>query len=106
MKSLSNSSILKIHDAILFENRMYMFMTFMNGGALTQPITTRDREHFGFTEGVIKFILWKVAVGLEYLHHNNVIHRDIKSDNILLSREDNEIKICDFGYACQLTKER
>jgi len=40
------------------------------------------------------------------LHKRGIIHRDIKSDNILISKHDSSIKITDFGYSCQLTQEK
>ena len=42
---------------------------------------------------------------LKYLHSRHIIHRDIKSDNILLSH-NGDIKLGDFGYAAQLTREK
>uniref|UniRef100_A0A8R1DG46 Protein kinase domain-containing protein n=1 Tax=Caenorhabditis japonica TaxID=281687 RepID=A0A8R1DG46_CAEJA len=42
----------------------------------------------------------EIADGMDYLHQNRVIHRDLKSQNILVSAED-FIKICDFGVSCE-----
>lgn len=46
-----------------------------------------------------------IILGLEKLHENHLIHRDLKSDNILVSLEGG-VKIADFGFAAQLTKEK
>ena len=103
MKSLDHPNILKIDDAIMHEKTMYMFMEFMDGGSLTDIIINKDRKLKGFNENVAAYILYQIALGLKYLHENNIIHRDIKSDNILLKRASNDVRICDFGYAQQLT---
>ena len=57
-------------------------------------------------ENVIAFILREVLQGIASLHKRGIIHRDIKSDNILIRREDEAIKLTDFGYSCQLTQEK
>ena len=53
---------------------------------------------------MIAYILRKVLKGLLVIHKKNQIHRDLKSDNILIGT-DGRIKIGDFGHALQLTKE-
>jgi p21-activated kinase 2 len=49
--------------------------------------------------------LKRIVIGLNALHSKRQLHRDLKSDNILLSL-DGEIKIADFGFAIQLTKDK
>ena len=56
-------------------------------------------------EKVIAYILRKTVEGLLYLHSRGIVHRDIKSDNVLLNSKG-DIKLADFGYATQLTCQR
>ena len=49
-------------------------------------------------EDEIKDIFVDVVIGLEYIHSKNIIHRDIKLDNILIDEYEN-YKICDFGVS-------
>jgi serine/threonine protein kinase len=51
----------------------------------------------------IKNILFQILTGLEYLHNHSVIHRDLKSSNILVS-DDGEVKIADFGLARHVSR--
>ena len=53
-------------------------------------------------EQVIAYIIHAILSGLLCLHASHRIHRDIKSDNILLNLQG-EVKLADFGYAAQLT---
>lgn len=79
-----------------------MFIEYMKGGSLTDFIYQYERK---IPENVIAFIMKEVLVGLKSLHVKRQIHRDLKSDNILLG-SSSEIKIADFGFAIQLTKDR
>ena len=53
-------------------------------------------------EAVAKVIFRDVITGIEYLHLKNIVHRDIKLDNILVSSRDSKAKISDFSVSCQL----
>ena len=44
-------------------------------------------------------MVYKIIKCLQYLHSKNIIHRDVKPENILLNQDYSHLKICDFGFA-------
>ena len=56
------------------------------------------------SEDICKYILYKVLRGIHALNNKGIIHRDIKSENILVNK-NGQIKIADFGLSAQLTRE-
>ena len=70
-------------------------MELMDIGAMTNVILENSGN---IQEEICKYILYKVLIGLKFLHYNSILHRDIKSDNILIN-SNCEIKLADFGYA-------
>ena len=74
----------------------------MSYGSLTSFI---DAYKTKIPQGVIAYITFEILKGLGCIHSRWQIHRDLKSDNILINK-NGEVKISDFGYALQFTKEK
>ena len=74
-------------------------MEYMPGGSLTQLLMYNK-----LSEPQIAYLCRETLQALAYLHSENRIHRDIKSDNFLLGM-DGSVKLADFGFAAQLTAE-
>ena len=96
-----NDMILRCFECFDFKGRLWIFLEMMDGGALTPMLEELGGKH---SELFCKYVCYCVLQGLKYLHDRHILHRDIKSDNILVSTEG-AIKLADFGYAVQLTKE-
>lgn len=88
-------------EAYDFKQRLWIFVELMDD-ALTMYVQTL---HKTYSENIVKYVLKKSLEGLDFLHQKHIIHRDIKSDNLLMSARG-DVKLADFGYACQLTEEK
>eukprot|EP01091_Cochliopodium_minus_P006685 TRINITY_DN16693_c0_g1_i1.p1 TRINITY_DN16693_c0_g1~~TRINITY_DN16693_c0_g1_i1.p1 ORF type:complete len:469 (-),score=131.04 TRINITY_DN16693_c0_g1_i1:99-1409(-) len=97
MKTSNHPNIVHYFASYVHDDKLWVAMEYMSGGSLTQIISICK-----MTEPQIASVCRDVLRGLEYLHNQKRIHRDIKSDNILLSYFG-DIKLADFGYCAQLT---
>ncbi|GAN02398.1 ste20-like protein [Mucor ambiguus] len=96
MKRSQQKNIVNFIESYLWNGDLWVVMEYMEGGSLTDVVTCNM-----IMEGQIAAICKEVLEGLKHLHANGVIHRDIKSDNILLSMQG-DIKLTDFGFCAQL----
>jgi len=101
MKSSKHENIVNYFDSYFFDEKLWIIMEYMDRGNLANIL--QYHNEFPLTEIQIRFVTWSILNGLSYLHSNHRIHRDLKSDNILLSRSGS-VKIGDFGFAAQLTQ--
>jgi len=95
MRASRHPNIVNYIDSFLYKNDLWVVMEYMEGGSLTDVVTANL-----MTEGQIAAVSRETAQGLEHLHRHGVIHRDIKSDNVLLSMTG-DIKLSACRYlAC------
>lgn len=101
MQALSrHENIVTYIETFSHESKLYILMELMDAGSLTDILGKRVE----WSEGDIAYVCQEMLKGLAYLHMNHKMHRDIKSDNVLVDRQGN-IKLADFGFAVGITAE-
>jgi len=103
MATLTHPNIVKFIAAYKLQSELWVVMEFMGGGNLTEILELH--KHLKLTEGHIAFVMLESLKAIEYIHSLHRIHRDIKSDNILLDG-NGAVKLADFGYTVQLTEAK
>jgi serine/threonine protein kinase len=95
MSQLDNPNIVKFHGVYLNDLIFYIVMEYMPSGSLDQVL---QNQTIVLDWKRRRQIAIDIAKGLSYLHEKNILHRDLKSLNILLD-EALVAKLCDFGLA-------
>uniref|UniRef100_A0A4W2D8X1 non-specific serine/threonine protein kinase n=1 Tax=Bos indicus x Bos taurus TaxID=30522 RepID=A0A4W2D8X1_BOBOX len=85
--------------------QLWLVLELCNGGSVTELVKSLLRCNQRLDEAVISYILYGALLGLQHLHNNRIIHRDVKGNNILLTTEGG-VKLVDFGVSAQLTSTR
>nr|XP_044990291.1 serine/threonine-protein kinase PAK 4 isoform X2 [Jaculus jaculus] len=99
MRDYRHENVVEMYNSYLVGDELWVVMEFLEGGALTDIVT-----HTRMNEEQIAAVCLAVLQALSVLHAQGVIHRDIKSDSILLTH-DGRVKLSDFGFCAQVSKE-
>ncbi|XP_058879175.1 myosin-IIIa-like isoform X2 [Acipenser ruthenus] len=86
-------------------DQLWLVLELCDGGSVTDLVKGLLKRGDRMDESIIAYIVHEALMGLQHLHSNKTIHRDVKGNNILLTTEGG-IKLVDFGVSAQLTSDR
>jgi len=94
-------NLLELYDVFETCERLYIVTEYLNGGTLFEYL---EQTSFHVKEDVARSLTADVARGLQFLHENGIIHRDLKLENIMLKTEKKGFRgvIIDYGLSCFL----
>eukprot|EP00005_Dracoamoeba_jomungandri_P003072 CAMPEP_0174260378 /NCGR_PEP_ID=MMETSP0439-20130205/9674_1 /TAXON_ID=0 /ORGANISM="Stereomyxa ramosa, Strain Chinc5" /LENGTH=502 /DNA_ID=CAMNT_0015344609 /DNA_START=117 /DNA_END=1625 /DNA_ORIENTATION=+ len=105
MKSSNHPNVVQYHDSYIQGDELWVIMEYMDQGMLTEWLEQYPYGPCEMSEPEIAYICKETLKALQYIHSMHRIHRDIKSDNVLVNSEG-LVKLADFGYAAQLTMQK
>lgn len=95
----SHANIVKYFNSLVAGGEVWIVMEYCELGSLRGFIEDKDeKEGAGLDEAVVWYVAMCVLEALAFLHRRNIIHRDLKAANILVTK-DHVIKLADFGVA-------
>jgi len=96
---LNHPKIIKLKEFYETRDKLYLVQEYCAGGNLSDMIR-RERKEGGLDESRIKNIFIQLLQAVSYLHSLNIVHRDIKTENILLKeRYTDDVRLLDFGLS-------
>eukprot|EP01061_Rhynchopus_euleeides_P047033 TRINITY_DN9223_c0_g1_i1.p1 TRINITY_DN9223_c0_g1~~TRINITY_DN9223_c0_g1_i1.p1 ORF type:complete len:810 (+),score=241.63 TRINITY_DN9223_c0_g1_i1:396-2825(+) len=94
--NIKHPFIVKLHAAFQTRGRLFLLFDFLTGGELFHHVQSCPGGHL--KEDEARFYYAEVALAIAHLHENNIIHRDLKAENLVLDK-DGHCVLTDFGFA-------
>ncbi|KAK6296843.1 hypothetical protein J4Q44_G00329850 [Coregonus suidteri] len=98
MKGLNHPNIVQLFEVIETENTLYLIMEYASGGEVFDYLVSHGR----MKEKEARAKFRQIVSAVHYCHLKNIVHRDLKAENLLLDADSN-IKIADFGFSNEFT---
>ncbi|XP_070180066.1 cyclin-dependent kinase-like 4 isoform X2 [Littorina saxatilis] len=98
LKQLKHPNLVRLIEVFRRKKRLHLVFDYVDHTLLNEL----DRYPRGLPEPTVKRIVYQILLAVNFCHQYNTIHRDVKPENILITRQG-QVKLCDFGFARILT---
>ncbi|XP_048734552.1 cyclin-dependent kinase-like 1 isoform X2 [Ostrea edulis] len=98
LKQLKHPNLVNLIEVFRRKKRLHLVFEYVDHTVLNEL----DRHPKGVPETLVKRIIYQTLLAVNFCHQHNCIHRDVKPENILITRQG-QVKLCDFGFARVLT---
>lgn len=96
LKELNHPHVVKLHDVIHADRRLYLVFEYLD---LDLKKLMDGMPTFSSNHRQIKLYLYQMLSGIAYCHARRILHRDLKPQNLLIDKQNNQLKLADFGLA-------
>jgi cyclin-dependent kinase-like len=95
LRMLKHNNIVLLKEAFKRKGRLYLVFEYIEKNLLE----VLEENNAGIDPKRLRQFVYQMVKGVTFCHRNNVVHRDVKPENLLINTTDNSLKICDFGFS-------
>ncbi|CAL8111585.1 unnamed protein product [Orchesella dallaii] len=98
LQNLSHPGVVNLERMFETPERIFVVMEKLKGDMLEMILSS---EKGRLSERITKYLITQILIALKHLHSKNIVHCDLKPENVLLSSDSDfpQVKLCDFGFA-------
>ncbi|KAJ9597767.1 hypothetical protein L9F63_011375, partial [Diploptera punctata] len=98
LQNLSHPGVVNLERMFETPERIFVVMEKLKGDMLEMILSSKNGK---LSERITKFLITQILIALKHLHSENIVHCDLKPENVLLSSDSDfpQVKLCDFGFA-------
>ena len=98
LQMLKHDNVVDFQEAFIYKGNLFLVFEYVEKNLLE----VLEKSPEGLNPKLIRSFVFQMCKAVHYLHINNMIHRDVKPENLLID-ENMQLKLCDFGFARKIT---